>query len=166
MKRLIRLIFVAFQALFISFEFLFILSLSFIITVFYDQAVLFGTLIKTNLKAFEYVLFLPPGLLGLFIKEGKSFLFPTKDKFNTLQKLEIYDDLKIHFWVNLIYLLLFSIIAILYGLLGLEIDKPLYLCLLLIAVIGSCISYLSFWKAQINIEEIFSKSNSEIDKST
>lgn len=113
--------------------------------------------LNTSDKVIEYVALLPTALLVWNLNECRKLLFPEEDKQRILQKWPDYWRLKARFHVALIYTFIFSMLGIGSWMLGVSLNDPISLAMLLSAVFGALVVAASVYLAKIRMDEIFAE---------
>jgi hypothetical protein len=108
------------------------------------------SLTSSNIK---YLCLLPAIFSAGMVKHSPLF-FPDEDLRGRLQKWEGYDDLKASYLVGIGYCILFSIASVTVMIFN-QFPTPLGLTIVLAAILGSGLSWLTTWLAVIRVKELF-----------
>jgi hypothetical protein len=97
---------------------------------------------------------LPAGLCSWSFVEAKLLLFPDGEHSKILHKWSDYKKLKIHFWVALIYAVLFLVLGLLPLFINDGLNTGIGFIMFFCGVAGELIVAFSIYSAQISVKEI------------
>ena len=144
-----------FRLVFISPECLIIVGGLAMVYAFPQECIWLSQRIGQQPEVLKYSWLLPAGLFGYDVKIVKSIVFPDADKNTLLQKWERYGELKYATMVGLVYGFGFSVAGVVAMLLDWKAPGAHHSATLLVAVIGALVVSITFFLAQIRIEELF-----------
>jgi len=138
----------------ISFEFL-IVVISILLSSVYGEIVsTFIRELQINDEVLKWLMFVPAGLICWSFSEAKLLLFPDGELSKILHKWPDYRKLKIHFWVALIYAVLFLVIGFLPLFIKEGLNTATGFIMFFCGIAGELMVALSIYSAQISVKEI------------
>ena len=141
----------------VSLEFLIVLITAALV---YYRPAFIGTL-RTNLNLtpdiMRYFAIAPATCLGLILNDARKVLFPAKDKKERLQSWEQYWKLRVTINVAILYAVFFLLVALFAWINTSAKYDDVTLLLIVGAILGSGVDYLSVYNAELMMNELFLK---------
>ena len=145
------------RTIIISFEFLVLAGV--ISTLFLKPDFVQDTRDNINLNpdVVKWLALVPAGCLTLILRDIRKVLFPERDLKVKLQNWENYWRLRVTVNVGIIYGVCFVVMSVVSWLINWDEFGNEGLVLMVGAVIGACVDYLTVYFASVTVEEIYAK---------
>jgi len=138
----------------ISFEFLIVVISVFLVNVYGETINALIKEIQINDEILKWLMFVPAGLFVWSFSKAKLLLFPDGHFSKILHKWPDYRKLKIHFWVAIIYSVLFLIASLLPLFIKDGLNTGTGFIVFFCGLVGESIVAFCIYLAQIAVDEI------------
>lgn len=140
-----------------SVEFLILIACIYILTIWNDWANSIARSLSSSSEAIKWAALLPVGMGVWIFINIRHILFPKETDIIVIQQLPDYWKFKDHFYVTIIYTILFILMAIIPWIIGFDLQSGRVLTIFVSGIVGQCIVALTVYIGNIRLKEIINQ---------